>query len=98
MVKKRRETIYEAQGRLAYLYQKKDKKVAAYANRVRELGKRILDAHKRETGQISLEFRESIDKHLKTSFLHGLNREVIISKKETFEEIESRAIDAEKEL
>jgi len=93
-----RETVYEAQGRLAYLYQKKDEKVAAYANRVRELGKRILDAHKRETGQISLEFRDSIDKHLKTSFLRGLNREIIISKEGTFEEIESRAIDAEKEL
>jgi len=93
-----RETVYEAQGRLAYLYQKKDEKVAAYANRVRELGKRILDAHKRETGQISLEFRDSINKHSKTSFLRGLNREIIISKEGTFEEIESRAIDAEKEL
>jgi len=65
---------------------------------VRELGKRILDAHKRETGQISLEFRNSIDKHIKTSFLRGLNREIIISKEGMFEEIESRAIDAEKEL
>lgn len=54
--------------------------------------------HKRETGQISEEFRQSIDKHLKTSFLRGLNKEIIISKEGTFEEIESRAIDSEKEL
>lgn len=93
-----RETVYEAQGRLAYLCQKKDEKVVAYANRVRELGKRILDAQKRETGRISPEFRSSIDKHLKTSFLRGLNKEIIITKEGTFEEIESRAIEAEKEL
>jgi len=41
-----RETICEAQGRLAYLCQKKDERVVAYANRVRELGKRIFDAQK----------------------------------------------------
>jgi len=52
---------------------------------VRELGKRILDVHKRKTEQISLEFRDSIDKHLKTSFLRGLNREVIISKEGMFD-------------
>jgi len=51
---------------------------------VRELGKRILDAHKRETGQISLEFWDLIDKHLKISFLRDLKREVI-SKEGTFE-------------
>lgn len=93
-----RETVYEAQGRLAYLYQKKDEKVVAYANRIRELGKRILDAQKRETGEISIEFQNSIEKHLKTSFLRGLNKEIIIPKEGTFAEVESRAIDAEKEL
>ena len=93
-----RKTVYEAQGRLAYLCQKKDEKVVAYANRVRELGKRILDAQKRETGQISFEFRNSIDKHLKSSFTQGLNKEIIINKEGTFEEVESRAIEAEREL
>ena len=93
-----RETVYEAQGRLAYLCQKKDEKVVTYANRVRELGKRILDAQKRETGSVSAEFRNSIEKHLKMSFLRGLNKEIVITKEGTFEEIESRAIEAEKEL
>jgi len=92
-----RKTFYEAQERLAYLYQKKDERVVAYANRVRELGKRILDAQKREIGQISAEFRNSIDKHLKNSFLRGLNKEIIISKEGSFD-IENRAIEAEKEL
>lgn len=93
-----RETVYEAQGRLAYLCQKKDEKVITYANRVRELGKRILDTQKRETGIVSPEFQNSIEKHLKTSFLRGLNKEIIITKDGTFDEIESRAIEAEKEL
>lgn len=93
-----RETVYEAQGRLAYLCQKKDEKVVTYANRVRELGKRILDAQKRETGQVTQEFRNSVEKHLKTSFLRGLNKEIIIVKEGTFEEIEGRAIEAEREL
>lgn len=52
-----RETIYEAQGRLAYICRKKDQKVTAYVNRIRELGKQLLEVHKRETGQISEEFR-----------------------------------------
>lgn len=93
-----RETVYEAQGRLAYLCQKKDEKVVAYANRVRELGKRILDAQRRENGEISAEVRNSVEKHLKTSFLRGLNKDIVIIKEGTFEEVESRAIEAEKEL
>lgn len=93
-----RETVYEAQGRLVYLYQKKDEQVAEYANRVRELGKRILDAQRRENGQISAEFQNSIEYHLKTSFLRGLNKELTVSREGTLDEIESRAIDAEKEL
>lgn len=63
-----RETVYEVQGRLAYLCQKKDEKVVTYANRVRELGKRIIDAQKRETGQVTQEVRNSFEKHLQTSF------------------------------
>lgn len=93
-----RETVYEAQGHLAYLCQKKDEKVAAYANRVRELGKQILDAQKREMGNVSAEFQNSIQTHFKTSFLRGLNKEIIISKEGTFEELENRAIDTEREL
>lgn len=72
---------------LDYLYQKKDEKVSAYVNRVRELGKRIIDAQRRETEMISPEFRNSIEEYLKTSFLRGLNKELIISKEGTCEEI-----------
>ncbi|KAL0107437.1 hypothetical protein PUN28_015775 [Cardiocondyla obscurior] len=93
-----RESVYEAQGRLAYLCQKKDEKVVAYANRVRELGKRILDAQKRETGEISEEFKKSVDEHLKTSFLRGINKEIIINKEGSFDLVEGRAIETEKEL
>lgn len=93
-----RETVYEAQGRLAYLCQKKDENVAIYGNRVRELGKRIIDSQRREAGQVIAEFRDSIENNLRTYFLRGLNKELIISREGTFEEIESRAINAGNEL
>ena len=93
-----RETVYEAQARLAYMCQKGDEKVSSYANRVREIGKRIIDAQKRQSNEISQDFRKSIEEHLKICFLRGLNPEIIISKEGTFEELESRAIDAEREL
>lgn len=47
----------------------KRRSVAAYANRTRELGKRILDAQKREMRIILPDIRNSIEKHTKTSFL-----------------------------
>jgi len=93
-----RETVYEAQARLAYICQKGDEKVSSYANRVREIGKRIIDAQKRQSNDISQDFKKSIEEHLKICFLRGLNPEITISKEGTFEELESRAIDAEREL
>lgn len=93
-----RETVYEAQARLAYVCQKNDEKVSAYANRVREIGKRITDAQKRQTNEISQDFKKSMEEHLKICFLRGLNPEIKITKEGTFEELESRAIDAEREL
>ncbi|XP_070531356.1 golgin subfamily A member 6-like protein 7 [Cardiocondyla obscurior] len=93
-----RESVYEAHGRLAYLCQKKDEKVVAYANRVRKLGKRILDVQKRETGEISEEFKKSVDEHFKSSFLRGLNKKIIINKERLFDLVEGCAIEAEKEL
>lgn len=95
-----RETVYEAQARLAYVCQKNDEKVSAYANRVREIGKRIIDAQRRQSNIISQDFKKSIEEHLKICFLRGLNPEISvkITKEGTFEELESRAIDAEREL
>lgn len=95
-----RETVYEAQARLAYICQKNDEKVSAYANRVREIGKRIIDAQKRQSNGISQDFKTSMEEHLRVCFLRGLNPEihVKITKEGTFEELESRAIDAEREL
>ncbi|KYM96275.1 hypothetical protein ALC62_09294 [Cyphomyrmex costatus] len=93
-----RETVYEAQARLAYVCQKSDEKVSSYGNRVREIGKRIIDAQKRQTNEISNDFKRSVEEHLKICFLRGLNPEIIISKEGTFEELETRAIDAEREL
>ena len=93
-----RETVYEAQARLAYICQKGDEKVSSYANRVREIGKRIIDAQKRQSNEINHDFKRSVDEHLRICFLRGLNPEIVISKEGTFEELESRAIDAEREL
>lgn len=95
-----RETVYEAQARLAYICQKNDEKVSTYANRVREIGKRIIDAQKRQSNEISHDLKRSMEEHLKICFLRGLNPEikVTITKEGTFEELESHAIDAEREL
>lgn len=95
-----RETVYEAQARLAYICQRNDEKVSAYANRVREIGKRIIDAQKRQSNETSQDFNTSVEEHLKVCFLRGLNPEIPpkIIKEGTFEELESRAIDAEREL
>ena len=92
-----RETVYEAQARLAYICQKGDEKVSSYANRVREIGKRVIDAQKRQSNEISHDFKRSVDEHLRICFLRGLNPEIVISKEGTFEELESRAIDAERD-
>lgn len=63
-----RETVYEAQARLAYICQKNDEKISAYANRIREIGKRITDAQKRQTSEISPSFNNSIEERLKICF------------------------------
>lgn len=93
-----RESVYEAQARLAYICQKDGEKVSTYANRVREIGKRILDAQKRQSNEVSQEFQKSMEEHLKTCFLRGLDQEIKISKDGTFDEVETRAMDAEREL
>lgn len=93
-----RESVYEAQARLAYICQKDGEKVSTYANRVREIGKRILDAQKRQSNEVSQEFHKSMEEHLKICFLRGLDPEIKILKDGTFDEVETRAIDAEREL
>lgn len=93
-----RETVYEAQARLAYICQKDNEKVSIYANRIREIGKRIIDAQKRQSSVISEDLKKSLEEHLKICFLRGLNSEIRIIKEGTFDELESRAIDAEREL
>lgn len=78
---------------------KEGRKVCNLCNsrsRIRE--KNTRHSEKRNGTNNSPEFRSSIVQHLKPSFLRGLNKEIIITKEKTFEEIESRAIEAEREL
>ncbi|KOC59663.1 hypothetical protein WH47_11093 [Habropoda laboriosa] len=72
------ETVYEALGKLANVFQKSDEEVITFANRVRELGKRILDAFKREYDSISPTFVNSTDENLKRCFLRGLKSEIAV--------------------
>jgi len=88
-----RKTVYEAQTRLAYMYQKR--KGISYANLRNR--KRIIDAQKRQSNEISQDFKKYVEKHLKMCFLRDLNPEIVISKEGTFEELESRAIEKELE-
>ncbi|CAK9811027.1 hypothetical protein ANTPLA_LOCUS7601 [Anthophora plagiata] len=72
------ETVYEALGKLANVFQKSDEEVITFANRVRELGKRILDAFKREYNSISPTFLDNTDENLKRCFLRGLKSEISV--------------------
>ncbi|KZC15145.1 hypothetical protein WN55_07325 [Dufourea novaeangliae] len=95
------ETIYEALRKLSSVFQKSNEEVIVFANRVRELGKRILDAFKREYGTISQIFVKNTEENLRKCFLRGLKSEISVRMSSEYSEILneliSRAIIIEKE-
>lgn len=95
------EAVYEALGKLSNVFPKSNEEVIAFANRVRELGKRILDAFKREYGTVSQTFITSADESLKKCFLRGLKSEISVRMlsvdSESLNELITKAIVIEKE-
>jgi len=67
-------------------------------NRVREIRKRIINAQKQQSNEISQDFKKSMEEHLKVCFLRGLNPKIVISKEGTFKKLKIRAIEAKRKF
>lgn len=93
------ETVYQVQGKLGSVYQKEHEDVISYANRVRDLGKRVLSAYTNEHGTVTKVFRDSTDESIKLSFIRGLKPDIEsrIPSVHTFSEAIATAIRIEKE-
>lgn len=94
-------TIYQLQGDLGRIYQSENEGALAYANRVRDLGNRILDVYKsNHNGVADKTFTDSLDKDLVDCFIRGLKTE--IENKMTDEgklsDVMLRAIEIERKL
>ena len=62
--------------KLGNIYQWDSEKVISYATRVRELGEKILDAHKANNDTIDENFQAAIDSDIRDCFLRGLKTEI----------------------
>ena len=69
--------IYQLQGELGCIYQKSEENVVTYANRVKILGKQILEAYK-GSGSSALDpsVKASIEKDMNKCFIRGLKPEI----------------------
>ncbi|XP_072765780.1 LOW QUALITY PROTEIN: uncharacterized protein [Anoplolepis gracilipes] len=69
--------IYQLQGELGCIYQKGDENVVTYANRVKFLGKQILEAYK-TAGNIAVDqsIKTSLEKDMNQCFIKGLKPEI----------------------
>ena len=70
-------SVYQLQGELGNIYQWDSEKVISYATRVRELGEKILDAHKANNNdRIDANFQAALDSDIRDCFLRGLKTEI----------------------
>jgi len=67
--------VYQLQGELGRIYQKNEEDVITYANRVKFLGNRIHEAHKK-SGNNSTTVRSSIETDMSKCFIRGLKPEI----------------------
>lgn len=69
--------IYQLQGELGRVYQKIEEDVITYANRVKFLGKQILEAHKNSGNALpSQSIKTSLEKDMCKCFIRGLKPEI----------------------
>jgi len=69
--------VYQLQGELGCVYQKNEEDVVTYANRVKILGKQILEAHKTSgTGLSDQNIKGSLEKDMCKCFIRGLKPEI----------------------
>ena len=69
--------IYQLQGELGCIYQKAEEDVVTYANRVKLLGKQILEAHKNSGNALpGQNIKASLEKDMCKCFIRGLKPEI----------------------
>lgn len=69
--------IYQLQGELGCIYQKNEEDIVTYANRVKMLGKQILEAHKNSGNALSGQnIKASLEKDMCKCFIRGLKPEI----------------------
>lgn len=69
--------MYQLQGELGTSYQKKDESVIGFANRLRDIGHQIVEAHEYERETLAEEaFLEDTEKSVVSCFLQGLKPEI----------------------
>ena len=70
-------SVYQLQVELGNIYQWDSEKVNSYATRVRELGEKILDAHKANNNdRIDANFQAPLDSDIQDCYLRGLKTEI----------------------
>jgi len=70
-------TVYQLQGELGSIYQKNEEDVVTYANRVKILGKQILEAYKISGNTLpSQNIKASLEKDMCKCFIRGLKPEI----------------------
>jgi len=69
--------IYQLQGELGCIYQKNEEDIVTYANRVKILGKQILEAHKNSGNTLpGQNIKASLEKDMCKCFIRGLKPEI----------------------
>lgn len=69
--------IYQLQGELGRIYQKDDEPVITYANRIRDIGKQILEEHRRSNdGTTDRNYKTVLEKDICKCFIRGLRSEI----------------------
>ena len=74
-----RKSVLQLQGELGNEYQRDGETVLKFANRIRGIGQRILDAQKSATGTIDTAFRRSTEQSIIECFKRGLQPEILRS-------------------
>ena len=70
-------TVYQLQGELGSIYQKNEEDVVTYANRVKELGKQILEAYKAQgNNPVDPTVKTSLENDMSKCFIRGLKPEI----------------------
>ena len=91
-------TVHQLLGEMGNEYQKDHESVISFANRIRDLGRRIIETQRVNAGNIDVAFRNSIQDNSVECFKRGLNPEIEqrLENAQDMEHIVQKAIKAER--